>query len=85
MPEFVPVSEVVSVDEGGLLAVVTGTASAAGRDINYHPDGGRSHPADGAAEFGRDCDSTGYEGVPLIGKVCGDERRWTGPIQRGTF
>ena len=36
----------------GLLVVVTGAASAPGRDNNYCPDGGRSHSADGAAESG---------------------------------
>ena len=66
MPEFVPGSEVVSADEGGgLLAVVAGTASAAGRDTHYRADGGRDHPAVGAAEFVRDCENAGYEGVPL--------------------
>ena len=67
MPEFVPVSEVVSADEGGYLRSLQKPLPPL------------------AAEFVRDCESTGYEGVPFIGSVCGDERRWTGAIQRGTF
>ena len=85
MPEFVPGSEVVSTDEGGYLAVVAGTASAAGRDTPYRADGGRDQPAIRAAEFVRDREIAGYEGVPCIGRVYSDRRRGTGPIQRRTF
>ena len=76
MPEFVPVSEVVCADEGGYLRSL---------QEPLPPQTAGSTVAPTVADFGRDSGFAGYEGVPLRDRVCGDERRWTGPFQRRTF
>ena len=80
MPEFVPGSEVVGTDGGGgggFPAFVAGSASAASGNTSYHAAGGRDHHAIRAAEFVRDRENAGYEGVPCVGRVCSDRRRGT--------
>ena len=68
LPGFVPVADVVSADEGGYLRSLREPLPPQAVTTTS----GRSHSADGAAESGRDCSRTGYDGVPLIGKLCSD-------------
>ena len=75
IPGFVPVSEAVLEEEGGLLAVVGRAASIAGPDAGRDNDclfgGDRAGDADGAADSGRYDECVGYGKCPKNGTGTG--------------